>query len=90
MPSCSARVDAEPRLNPREVADAQWVDPADLAVSLRATPWAFSPWLVLQAEQLGIFDTPAPPAARCAWPPRGRRRRRPGARSAARAGTTPP
>ena len=33
-----------------------WVDPADLAVSLRATPWAFSPWLVLQAEQLGVFE----------------------------------
>lgn len=63
-PVYTALVDAEPRLNPREVADAQWVDPADLAVSLRATPWAFSPWLVLQAEQLGIFDTPAPPAAR--------------------------
>lgn len=55
-PVYTARVSEEPRLNPREVVEAQWVDPADLAVSLRATPWAFSPWLVLQAEQMRIFD----------------------------------
>lgn len=50
-----AVTDDEPDLNPREVAEARWVDPADLAGGLRATPWAFSPWLVLQAEQLGLF-----------------------------------
>jgi len=50
------RTSDEPVLNPLEVADATWVDPADLAVSLTATPWAFSPWLVLQAEQLHLFD----------------------------------
>ncbi|QRY40793.1 isopentenyl-diphosphate Delta-isomerase [Microbacterium hominis] len=55
-PVYTALVDDEPRLNPREVAEARWVDPSDLAVSLRATPWAFSPWLVLQAEQLGVFE----------------------------------
>lgn len=55
-----ARADAEPVLNPLEVVDATWVDPADLAVSLAATPWAFSPWLVLQAEQLHLFDRPVP------------------------------
>ncbi len=47
----------EPVLNPLEVVDARWVDPAELAASLRTTPWAFSPWLVLQAEQLHLFDT---------------------------------
>ena len=26
------------------------------SVSLQATPWSFSPWLVLQAEQLGLFE----------------------------------
>lgn len=56
-----ARTDDEPRPNPREVAEYRWVDPADLAASLEATPWAFSPWLVLQAQQLHLFDT-APPA----------------------------
>jgi isopentenyl-diphosphate delta-isomerase len=46
----------EPVLNPLEVVDAMWVDPADLRASLDATPWAFSPWLVLQAQQLHLFD----------------------------------
>lgn len=52
-----ARTDDEPVLNPLEVVEAQWVDPADLGASLTTTPWAFSPWLVLQAEQLNLFDT---------------------------------
>ena len=55
-PVYTALVEDEPRLNPREVAEARWVDPTDLAVALRATPWAFSPWLVLQSEQLGVFE----------------------------------
>ncbi|KRB35724.1 UNVERIFIED_CONTAM: isopentenyl-diphosphate Delta-isomerase [Microbacterium sp. SLM126] len=49
----------EPVLNPLEVVDARWVDPGELAASLQTTPWAFSPWLVLQAEQLHLFDTVA-------------------------------
>jgi isopentenyl-diphosphate delta-isomerase len=53
-----ARTASEPILNPLEVADAEWVDPGDLAVSLETTPWAFSPWLVLQAKQLHLFDAP--------------------------------
>lgn len=52
-----ARTRDEPVLNPSEVVDARWVDPADLAASLMSTPWAFSPWLVLQAPQLGIFNS---------------------------------
>ncbi len=50
-----ARTDDVPEPNPREVSEARWVDPADLAASLAATPWAFSPWLVLQARQLRLF-----------------------------------
>jgi isopentenyl-diphosphate Delta-isomerase len=50
-----ARTDDEPVLNPLEVVDARWVDPGELAASLTTTPWAFSPWLVLQAEQLHLF-----------------------------------
>lgn len=61
-PVYTARVDHEPRLNPREVVEARWVDPADLADALRAAPWAFSPWLVLQAQQMNVFD-PAPGVA---------------------------
>src|SRR6476660_4527848 len=55
-PVYTARAEGEPVLNPLEVMDAKWVDPADLAVSLTTTPWAFSPWLVLQAQQLHLFD----------------------------------
>jgi isopentenyl-diphosphate delta-isomerase len=55
-PVYTARAEHEPVLNPLEVMDAKWVDPADLAVSLTTTPWAFSPWLVLQAQQLHLFD----------------------------------
>lgn len=54
-----ARTSDEPVLNPLEVVDSEWVDPADLADALRATPWAFSPWLVLQAQQLHLFDSVA-------------------------------
>ena len=54
-----AYTDDEPVLNPLEVVDSRWVEPQAIATSLEATPWAFSPWLVLQAEQLHLFDTPA-------------------------------
>ncbi len=63
-PVYTAYVDDEPRPNPHEIAEARWAWPADLAVSLRATPWAFSPWLVLQAEQMHVFDTASAGAAR--------------------------
>lgn len=54
-----ARTDDDPVLNPLEVTGAEWVWPRDLAASLASTPWAFSPWLVLQAEQLDLFRTPS-------------------------------
>lgn len=59
-PVYTARTDDELVLNPLEVVDAKWVDPLDLATSLEATPWAFSPWLVLQAQQLYLFDRSRP------------------------------
>lgn len=55
-----AYTDDLPTLNPREVLDYEWVEPASLAASLQATPWAFSPWLVLQSQQLHLFgNSPA-------------------------------
>lgn len=56
-PVYTAYTDDEPVLNPLEVVDARWVEPEALAISLEATPWAFSPWLVLQAQQLHLFET---------------------------------
>lgn len=45
------------RPNPAEVMDFAWVRPADLATAIAHAPWAFSPWLVLQAEQLDLLAT---------------------------------
>jgi isopentenyl-diphosphate Delta-isomerase len=59
-PVYTARAASDLELNPREVVDARWVDPADLARALAATPWAFSPWLVLQAQQLHLFGSGRP------------------------------
>jgi isopentenyl-diphosphate delta-isomerase len=43
---------AEPVPNPDEVMDYLWVSPAALRASAEHTPWAFSPWLVLQLAEL--------------------------------------
>jgi isopentenyl-diphosphate delta-isomerase len=59
-PVYTAVTDEEPVLNPLEVVDAHWVEPHALASAIEATPWAFSPWLVLQAQQLHLFDAAAP------------------------------
>jgi isopentenyl-diphosphate delta-isomerase len=45
----------EPQPDPSEVVDYRWVDPLDLAAAVASTPWAFSPWLVLQAPELRLF-----------------------------------
>jgi isopentenyl-diphosphate delta-isomerase len=39
--------------NPDEVAEFAWVDPASLHDAAIAAPYAFSPWLGWQLEQLG-------------------------------------
>ena len=39
--------------NPAEVSEWEWVEPASLTVAASAAPYAFSPWLVWQLEQLG-------------------------------------
>ncbi|WP_405218844.1 isopentenyl-diphosphate Delta-isomerase [Agrococcus sp. Ld7] len=54
-----ARVTGALQPNPDEVAEFEWVQPEQLGTAIRATPWAFSPWLVLQAEQLpALAGTP--------------------------------
>jgi len=47
-----------------EVAEFAWVDPIDLGESIRLTPWAFSPWLVLQAQHLDFLGATAADSAR--------------------------
>jgi isopentenyl-diphosphate delta-isomerase len=41
------------RANPAEVSEWEWVDAASLTAAASAAPYAFSPWLVWQLEQLG-------------------------------------
>ena len=53
-----ARDDPMPR--PDEVDDWAWVVPADLVRAVTATPFAFSPWLVLQLKQWKPTPPPAP------------------------------
>lgn len=38
--------------NPTEVSEWEWVDPASLTAAATAAPYAFSPWLVWQLQQL--------------------------------------
>jgi isopentenyl-diphosphate delta-isomerase len=43
------------RCDPGEVMDHAWAEPRDLAAAIAAAPWAFSPWLVLQAPGLDLL-----------------------------------
>lgn len=47
-----ARIEGELLPDPAEAIEWQWVEPERLRAALAAAPWAFSPWLVLQAGQL--------------------------------------
>lgn len=46
---------AEPTFNPHEVMEHVWANPLDFGRSIRLTPWAFSPWVVLQARLLPLL-----------------------------------
>jgi isopentenyl-diphosphate delta-isomerase len=39
--------------NPQEVSEFEWVEPHRLHSAVTAAPFAFSPWLGWQLEQLG-------------------------------------
>lgn len=45
-----------PALNPDEVMEFAWADPATLHRAVRDAPWAFSPWMVLQLNELATHD----------------------------------
>lgn len=47
-PVYRAVVDTDPQPAPDEVAEWEWVTPAHVRAAVEATPFAFSPWLVLQ------------------------------------------
>lgn len=54
-PVYTARLVGAITANPHEVMEHAWIDPDDLAAAVRATPSVFSPWLVLQAQQLPAY-----------------------------------
>ena len=54
-PVYSATLSTGLRPSPAEVMDHAWVEPEALVTAIRATPWAYSPWLVLQMELLERF-----------------------------------
>jgi len=70
-PVFTARAARDPVCNPLEAVDAQWVSLDDVVASIGATPWAFSPWLVLQAPQLPRADSGriSDPSGSAATPP---------------------
>ena len=43
------------RPDPTEVMDWQWVEPRSVGEAVRATPFAFSPWLVRQVTESAIY-----------------------------------
>lgn len=45
---------------PDEVMDHAWVDVTDLGRAIASTPWAFSPWSVLQVTELADLISAAP------------------------------
>lgn len=48
-PVFAARITSTLQLNDDEVIDYQWCDLAEVLRSIDATPWVFSPWMVMQA-----------------------------------------
>ncbi|MEV7693396.1 isopentenyl-diphosphate Delta-isomerase [Microbacterium sp. NPDC089189] len=56
-PVYTARAASPLTPNPNEVVETRWVEPSELVAALDAAPWAFSPWLVLQAQQLDLFTS---------------------------------
>lgn len=55
-PVYSAITDADPILNSAEVMDARWTELDALMASVRLSPWAFSPWMGYQLQQLNGRD----------------------------------
>jgi isopentenyl-diphosphate delta-isomerase len=54
-PVFRAVVDRDPAPAPDEVAEWAWIDPRSLRAAVEATPFAFSPWLVLQLRDWTDF-----------------------------------
>ena len=49
-----AVLDEDPKPDPAEVAEWRWAEVGDVVTAVRAVPFVFSPWMVLQIEELVI------------------------------------
>ena len=47
-----AQTTSAPSLNRDEAVEARWVTPQELRMTAEVAPWALSPWLVLQLDEL--------------------------------------
>ena len=47
-----AQTTSAPSLNRDEAVEARWVTPQELRTTAEVAPWALSPWLVLQLDEL--------------------------------------
>ncbi|MGO4130603.1 isopentenyl-diphosphate Delta-isomerase [Janibacter sp. RAF20_2_2] len=47
-----AHTTSDPSLNRDEAVEARWVTPQELRTTAEVAPWALSPWLVLQLDEL--------------------------------------
>jgi len=54
-PVHTAVTDSAPAMDPDEVIEARWCDPGAVGDALRAAPWAFSPWFVVQAQEMPLY-----------------------------------
>jgi isopentenyl-diphosphate delta-isomerase len=62
-PVFAAQIITPLNINAEEVMAYQWVELDALCHSLVATPWAFSPWMVLEAETQTRNSESLPPAS---------------------------
>jgi isopentenyl-diphosphate delta-isomerase len=58
-PVLFARVEADPRPDPAEVAEWRWVAWESFRTVATAAPWALSPWAAAQVRQLDLAGQPA-------------------------------
>lgn len=54
-PVFTARTTKVPTPHPGEVVDLRWLSPEELNAAAAAAPWALSPWMLEQLEQVGAL-----------------------------------
>ena len=58
-PVFTARTSQDAQPNPAEVMDLTWITPDDVHAAVTTAPWALSPWIVDQMDQLEVTPSGA-------------------------------